>query len=242
MSDDAPITELARVLGREFADESVLENAVTHPSLTGFGRRAARPEPASPYERLEFLGDRVLGLVIAEWLLERFPEEREGALAKRHAGLVNRDVVAEAAVSIGLGRYVRMSPAEEQGGGRSNVTILSDACEAVIAALYLDGGLDPARALIRRVWSDLIDREETPPLEAKTALQEWAQARGLPLPSYELLERSGPAHEPTFVVRVGVEGLDPATGSATNKRAAEKAAARAMLERLGVIDKNGGHG
>jgi len=239
VSDDAPIGELAEILGHAFADLSLLEAAVTHPSLVGFGRRTTRNEPGSPYERLEFLGDRVLGLVIAEWLLERFPDEREGALAKRHAGLVNRDVVGGAASTFDLGRFLRMSPAEELGGGRANVTILADACEAVIGALFLDGGLSAPRDLIRRVWADLIERESAPPVEAKTALQEWAQARGLPLPVYELLERTGPAHESVFTVRVHVEGRDPEEGSASNKRAAEKAAARAMLMRLGVIVKNG---
>jgi len=240
VSDDVSVGELAEVLGHSFKDLSLLEAAITHPSLVGFGRRTTKNEPGSPYERLEFLGDRVLGLVIAEWLLERFPDEREGALAKRHAGLVNRDVVGLAAGAFDLGRYLRMSPAEELGGGRSNVTILADACEAVMGALFLDGGWEAPRAVIRRVWADLIDRESAPPVEAKTALQEWAQARGLPLPVYEVLERTGPAHESVFTVRVHVEGREPHEGSASNKRAAEKAAARAMLMRLGVIVKDGG--
>lgn len=240
MSDEVPVSGLAEILGHEFKDSSLLEAAVTHPSLVGFGRRTTRDEPGSPYERLEFLGDRVLGLVVAEWLLERFPDEREGALAKRHAGLVNRDVVGAAAATFDLGRFLRVSPAEEQGGGRSNVTILSDACEAVFGAMFLDGGLEPPKRVIRRVWADLIDRESAPPVETKTALQEWAQGRGLPLPTYELLDRTGPAHESIFTVRVHVEGRTTADGAASSKRAAEKAAARVMLERLGVIGKDGG--
>jgi ribonuclease III len=228
--------ELAAILGHDFRDETRLNEAVTHPSLAGFGQRQGPGKrDGSPYERLEFLGDRVLGLVIAEWLLERFPDEREGMLAKRHAGLVNRDVVGEVAESIQLGRFLRLSPAEEAGGGRANVTILADACEAVIAALYLDGGLEAAERFIRRAWTGSVEREAAPPVEPKTALQEWAQGRGHPLPAYELIEQSGPAHDPLFKVRVAVEGVEDAFGSGTSKRAAEKEAARAMLRRLGVL-------
>jgi ribonuclease III len=229
---------LAEALGHDFADESLLLDALTHPSLMGLGRRSGQ-NCVSPYERLEFLGDRVLGLVIAEWLLDRFPKEKEGALAKRHAGLVNRDIVGERAQSFDLGRYLRLSPAEEGGGGRHNVTILADACEAVIGALYLDGGLDPARRFIRQVWTDAIEREEAPPVEAKTALQEWAQGRGRPLPVYELIDRTGPDHDPQFRVKVTVEGVPDACGAGTSKRAAEKDAARTMLRQLGVTTNDG---
>lgn len=234
-SNDEPLAGLASALGHCFRDPALLEDAVTHPSLMGMGRRNARRSGGSPYERLEFLGDRVLGLVIAEWLLERFPEEKEGALAKRHAGLVNRDMAGAVSETFGLARYLRMSPAEEAGGGRANVTILADACEAVIGALYLDGGIDAVRIFIRRVWADRIERGAPPPIEPKTALQEWAQGRGLPLPVYELLEQSGPAHDPEFRVRAVVETVPSALGTGTSKRAAEKEAARLMLRQLGVI-------
>jgi len=230
----ASLDRLAEILDHAFDNQSLLVDAVTHPSLMGYGQRSRRPA-SSPYERLEFLGDRVLGLVVAQWLLERFPDEREGQLAKRHAGLVNRDVVGAVAASIDLGSFLCMSPAEEAGGGRSNITILSDACEAVIGALYLDAGLGPASAFIRRAWAESVEREAVPPVEPKTALQEWAQGRGRPLPSYELVEQSGPAHDPQFRVLVHVEGEEDAEGRGNSKRSAEKEAAHNLLQRLGVM-------
>lgn len=221
--------DLEALLGHRFADGGLLETALTHP---GFGGgRAAHAD----YERLEFLGDRVLGLVIAEWLMEHYPREKEGALAKRHASLVKREALARVAEAVGLGRYLLLSPAEDAGGGRTNPSILADACEAVIGALYLDGGLDPVRRFIRRHWNDTLDRSVPPPLDPKTALQEWAQGRGRPLPAYELVEQSGSAHAPLFRVRVQVAGMEPVVGSGTSKRAAEKDAARLLLRHVGVI-------
>lgn len=232
-------TGLAEAIGHHFANPSLLADAVTHPSLMGLERTArgsGRPEhgPGLAYERLEFLGDRVLGLVIAEWLLERFPDEREGALAKRHASLVRREALARVADDLELGSYLRLSPAEAQSGGRSNRTILGDACEATIGALYLDGGMTIARNFIRRAWSDQIERVQPPPMDAKTSLQEWAQARGKPLPAYRLIEQTGPAHEPLFKVSVTVEGMDAVIGAGSSKRIAEKQAATALLSQLGV--------
>lgn len=234
----ADVAELAAALGHTFADAGLLADAVTHPSLMGLERSgkgvAPTQGPGIAYERLEFLGDRVLGLCIAEWLLERFPQEREGALAKRHAALVRREALGAVAEGLSLGRYLRLSPAEDSGGGRGNRTILADACEAVIGALYLDGGLEVVRGFIRGAWAGMIDKHQPPPMDPKTALQEWAQGRGRPLPVYEMVEQSGPAHEPVFRVRVRVEGEEPATASGTSKRAAEKQAASALLRQLGV--------
>lgn len=236
----ADLDGLAAVLGHRFANPGLLEDAVTHPSLMGLqrvgpGGRRPQQGPGLAYERLEFLGDRVLGLTIAEWLLEYYPKEREGALAKRHASLVQRDALGLVADGIGLGAYLRMTEGEEQGGGRTNRTILGDACEAVIGALYLDGGFEAARRFIRQAWAGQIDGSQAPPLDPKTALQEWAQGRGKPLPSYELTERSGTAHEPTFQVTVRVDGMEPATGSGPSKRTAEKMAASALLDRVRSI-------
>jgi len=234
----ADVAELATGLGHDFADPSLLADAVTHPSLMGLERsgRGAAPTqgPGIAYERLEFLGDRVLGLCIAEWLLERFPNEREGALAKRHASLVRREALGAVADGLELGRYLRLSPAEASGGGRNNRTILADACEAVIGALYLDGGMEVVKRFIRGAWAGMIDRHQPPPLDPKTALQEWAQGRGRPLPVYEMVEQSGPAHEPVFRVRVRVDGVEPVTASGSSKRAAEKQAASDLLRQLGV--------
>lgn len=236
IDDSADVALLARRLGHEFGDLGLLQDAVTHPSLMGLERTRQKQVkgPGINYERLEFLGDRVVGLVVAEWLLERYPQEREGALAKRHAALVRRESLGRIADAIGLGAYLRMSPSEVSGGGRTNRTILGDACEAVLGALYLDGGLEAVTRFVRAALSEHIEKAAPPPLDSKTTLQEWAQGRGKPLPVYELIERSGPAHEPVFVVAVRVEGMEPVVGSGPSKRVAEKKAANALLRQVGV--------
>ena len=221
---------LEAALGHAFADAGLLGEAVTHPSVAGLARPGAGPRPGLAYERLEFLGDRVLGLIVAEWLLERFPLEREGELARRHTLLVKRETLAAVARAIGLGDHLRLSPGERDSGGRANLTILGDACEAVIGALYLDGGLLPARAFVRRAWTGHLEGAGlVPDRDGKTRLQEWAQGRGKPLPVYEIVRRSGPAHEPEFEVSVTVTGFPPARGSGRSRRAAETEAALALL-------------
>ena len=234
--ESADVAGLARALGYEFSNPSLLRDAVTHPSLMGLERagRKSHKGPGIAYERLEFLGDRVVGLVVAQWLLERYPNEREGALAKRHAALVRRESLGRVADTIGLGAYLRLSPAEASSGGRENRTILGDACEAVLGAMYLDGGLEPVTRFVRQALAGEIDKATPPPLDSKTTLQEWAQGRGKPLPRYELIERSGPAHEPLFVVAVHVAGMEPVSGSGSSKRIAEKKAASALLRQVGV--------
>ncbi|NNG03989.1 MAG: ribonuclease III, partial [Inquilinus sp.] len=169
---------LSVLLQHRFARPALLREALTHPSTDPQARGGA----SFGYERLEFLGDRVLGLVVAEWLLERFPDEPEGALSRRHTDLVRRETLAEIARGIELGRHLILSAGEAEYGGRENEAILADGCEAVIAALYLDGGLEAARRFVRSAFAEVIDRHRRPPLDAKTALQEWVQARGLPLP------------------------------------------------------------
>lgn len=236
--ESTDLDALAEALGHRFSRPELLAEAVTHPSLSGLGRPAARQSPSKApgftYERLEFLGDRVLGLVIATYLLDRFPQEPEGHLAKRHAALVQRQALGQVADALGLGRFLRLSPGEADQGGRSNRAILADCCEAVIGALYLDGGLEAAEPMIRRHWASLIDRAAAPPQDAKTALQEWVQGRGKPLPTYETVGQTGPAHEPRFEVRLKVEGFPPVTASAGSKRAAEKMAASMLLRQMGA--------
>ena len=223
---------LETALGHGFAESGLLAEAVTHPSLAGLSRAGGGPKPGLAYERLEFLGDRVLGLLVAEWLLERFPGEREGELARRHTLLVKRETLAEVARTIGLGDHLRLSPGERDGGGRANLTILGDACEAVIGALYLDGGLEAARAFVRRAWTvHLEGAGRLPAQDGKTRLQEWAQGQGKPLPVYEIVRRSGPAHDPQFEVAVTVAGHPPCHGTGRNRRAAETEAALALLAR-----------
>ena len=239
--EDLALADLAAALGHVFADRGLLVDAVTHPSLAGIsrvpttGRR--RRVPGAAYERLEFLGDRVLGLIVAEWLLERFPDEAEGKLARRHTALVNRDALALVADDLDLGRHLRLSPGE-QGSGRANRTILADACEGVIGALYLDAGLAVTRTFVRRSWAAQIESTGMlPPQDRKTALQEWAQGQGKPLPVYQIVRQSGPAHEPEFEVEVRVEGMPPGHGIGRSRRTAETEAAGALLRQLGLINE-----
>lgn len=219
------LTPLMDAIGHSFSDILLLQQAVTHRSF-GNGRGSHHNE------RLEFLGDRVLGLVIAELLYGRFPDEAEGALARRHAALVRKEALARVAEKIGLGSYLRMSRGEEDAGGRSNAGMLADACEAVIGASYLDGGLGPAQAFIRTNWLPMLEESAAPPKDAKTALQEWAQQRGLPLPDYDTLETSGPDHSPVFRIQVSVKGYPPENASGNSKRVAAQVAAQALLKRL----------
>lgn len=211
------------LLGYHFQDRDLLARALMH-------RSAAGGADARSYERLEFLGDRVLGLIVAEMLYERFPKEPEGFLARRHAALVRREALARVARDVGLGAHVVMSRGEEEAGGRESDAILSDACEAILGAAYLDGGIAPPAAFIKAHWPAMMEEAAAPPKDAKTALQEWAQQRGLPLPAYETVGTEGPDHSPVFTVQVSVEGHSPAQASGPSKRVAAQAAAAALLE------------
>jgi ribonuclease-3 len=236
------------LIGHAFARPELLAEALTHPSALppprqgrSTGRRrpngVPRGVPRGDYERLEFLGDRVLGLVIADLLWRRFEDEQEGPLTRRLTHLVRRDSLARVAAAIGLDRHLLLSPSEAAAGAARNPGILADVLEAVIAAIYLDGGLAAAALFIERFWDPLIHEMAAPPSDAKTALQEWAQARGLPLPAYELVATSGPDHAPHFTLAVRVAGQAEASATASSKRAAETAAAAALLERLNNAEK-----
>lgn len=233
----------AELIGHAFTRPELLAEALTHPSALPrsrqSGRRRARRSgtPRGDYERLEFLGDRVLGLVIADLLWRGFEDEREGPLTRRLTNLVRRDALARVAAAIGLDRHMLLSPAEAAAGAARNPGILADVLEAVIAAIYLDGGLPAAVAFIERFWEPLIAEMEAPPSDAKTTLQEWAQGRGLPLPAYELVATSGPDHAPHFTVAVRVAGQAEASATASSKRAAETAAAAGLLQRLNNAEK-----
>lgn len=212
------------LLGHRFAKKKLLSEALTH-------RSAAGAKGHGSNERLEFIGDRVLGLIIAEWLIERFPEEREGALGPRLAALASRPALATIAEANGLAALLSVAPGESKRGVRERSTVLADALEALIGALYLDAGLDPVRDFIRRVFGPVVDRQFAPPKDPKTALQEWALKRALPLPDYAVLEQSGPPHAPQFIIQVKV-GDAAAKGEAGSKRAAEQQAASLLLEML----------
>jgi ribonuclease-3 len=217
---------LERALRHRFRRPELLQEALTHSSAASVQRSGISNE------RLEFLGDRVLGVIVAELLFQRFPGETEGELAPRFVALTRKETLARVAETIGLGGHLALSRGEEETGGRQNPGLLADACEAVIAALYLDGGMRAARAFINRHWAALADEEPTPPKDAKTALQEWGQARGLALPEYREVGREGPPHAPTFRVALALAGFPPTEGVGSSKRAAEQAAAEAMLERV----------
>lgn len=222
------LDQLEERLGRRFADRTLLERALTHSSFAEGRRRKG------DNERLEFLGDRVLGLLVARRLYQSLREAEEGALAPRLNAIVRRETCALAARRAGLGEHLRLSRAEEAQGGRDKETILGDACEALIAALFLDGGLEAADMFVERFFGPELAAMDERPRDPKTQLQEWALGRGLAPPSYEVAARSGPDHRPSFVVEARVDGLAPASGEGGSKQAAERAAAAALIVREGL--------
>jgi ribonuclease III len=225
--------DLAQAIGHVFSRPALLTEALTHPSAVAPARgKTRRRSQQRHYERLEFLGDRVLGLVIAEVLWHRFEREPEGPMTRRMADLVRRETVARVALDIGLDRHLVVSPSEAAAGAARKPSILADVCEAVIAAIYLDGGLPAASAFIHRWWEPLIDSMERPPRDPKTRLQEWAQARGLGLPAYRLVATEGPDHAPRFTVAVHVAQSEEVSATASSKRAAEAEAAASLLSLL----------
>ena len=216
-------------IGYRFKDPALLEQALTHISaLSGARNRAAS------YQRLEFLGDHVLGLVISDMLFRAFARADEGEMSRRLADLVRKEACADVGRAIDLGAAIRLGASEANAGGRGRTAILADVCEALIGAVFVDGGYPAAAALIERLWSERMRTPARPLRDSKTVLQEWAQARGLPTPAYREVERKGPDHDPEFRVTVELPDLAPAEGLGRSKRAAEQAAAAAMLTRAGV--------
>jgi ribonuclease-3 len=216
-------------IGYRFSDPALLEQALTHISaLTGVRNRAGS------YQRLEFLGDHVLGLVVSDMLFLAFPKADEGELSRRLADLVRKEACAEVAQSIELGAAIRLGASESNAGGRSRNAILADVCEALIGAVFVDGGYQAAAALITRLWEQRMRAPKRPLRDAKTMLQEWAQAQGLPTPAYREVERKGPDHDPEFRVTVELPDRLPAEGVGRSKRSAEQAAASVMLTREGI--------
>ena len=225
---DTALKDLCARLEHEFSDPALLKVALTHASA----RAGACPHEDN--ERLEFLGDRVLGLAIAELLADSFPKAREGELARWFNHLVRAETCAEIAQEWELGTFILMSGGEAGSGGRSKKTILANACEAVLGAIFADGGYDAAQAVVHRFWQPQLDMLELAAPDAKSLLQEWAQGRRLPLPRYLEVAREGPDHAPRFTAEVQIDGVAPERGTGANKRAAEQAAALAMLVREGV--------
>lgn len=216
-------------LGHSFVRPELLEEGLTHASASAGANGSAVGGLAANYERMEFLGDRVLNLVVAQHLLKRYPDEKVGQLARRHAALVREEALADVARRAGILEFIRLSAGEELSGGRNNPAIAADCCEAVIAALYLDGGFAAAERFIAKFWTPLLNQTPRPPKDPKTALQEWAQSRGLPLPVYTTMGQSGPDHDPTFTVRVQVKGYPATTATGRSKRLAEQIAAQFLV-------------
>lgn len=218
------IDQLQDILGYRFADVRLLDKALVHASFAE-GRDQSN-------ERLEFLGDRVLGLTVSEILFHRYASEDEGELARRYAGLTSRDTLVRVAANLAFDRFIKAQHGDVETAKRSQASVAADTLEAVLGAMYLDGGLEPARVFIGRHWDALMEEDLSPPKDAKTALQEWAQARALGLPVYALVKREGPDHAPQFTMSVSVKGHGSKNGTGGSRRAAEQAAAEAMLAAL----------
>lgn len=224
MKLSAELKALEKRLGHHFDDPSLLVQAVTHSSMSSPNR--------SDNQRLEFLGDRVLGLVMAEALLAHDPKAAEGQLAPRFNALVRKETCADVARDIALGDALKLGRSEMLSGGRRKQALLGDAMEAVIAAVYQDAGFDAAKDLIICLWGKRITTVEADARDAKTSLQEWAQARGFQPPTYEMIKRSGPDHAPVFTIQARLDNGETEEATAGSKRQAEQAAAKALLQRL----------
>lgn len=229
------VKSLETALGYSFREPALLERALTHSSA-----RADRVA-SEDNERLEFVGDRVLGLAVAELLTELDPAANEGALARRFNRLVRKEACARVARDLGLGPALKLSQSEEESGGRDKDTILADAMEALLAAVFHEVGFPVVRDIVRRLWMPLVAGMPDAVTDAKSALQEWAQGQGLALPVYVEVSREGPHHAPQFTAEVRIAGRKPAHGTGSSKRTAEQAAATALLAREGVWGK-GSHG
>ena len=224
MAEDARIAEAEALLGRTFSDRELLRTALTHPSY------AAEHEAADNYDRLEFLGDAVLGFIVADHVYAAYPEEPEGELTRRKHYAVSGDALASAAVDLGLTGFVLLGAGAQAAGERQRASVLENTVEALIGALYLDGGLDAARAFVVRVLGERLTAAGVPDVDAKGALQQWSQAHRGALPTYRIVDAIGPVHARVFTAEVDVAGTVLGSGSGPSKQAAEKAAAAVALE------------
>lgn len=223
------IAALEDRLGYTFKNRALVEQALTHVSAVHSGK--SRSES---YQRLEFLGDRVLGLSVSEMLYAAFPKATEGEMSRRLASLVRLETCAEVATEWGISEWLRLGAGEASTGGARKSAILGDVCEALIGAVFLDGGYEPAKALVEKGWQLRMHQPRRPLRDAKTALQEWAQAQGKQPPNYREVERAGPAHKPEFTIAVEIEGYESIQERGASKRAAEQAAARAFMQRENI--------
>lgn len=220
MSD---LSILENKLQHKFSNIEFLEEALTHPSS---GSYLGAPD----YERLEFLGDRVLGLVVADWLFCEFPKDAEGVLARRHSNLVCKTALAEVAKNVGIDKFIKLARGERKTGGDKKASVLSNCCEAIIAALYKDGGLKASENFIKLYWKDFIKINISAKKDNKSSLQEWAQGRGFDSPTYSVLEQSGPQHAPLFIIKVSIDTVGSSEAKGTNKQEAAQKAAGYLLK------------
>ena len=219
---------IERMIGYGFRNPRLLQQAFVHRSLA---RTEASGAPHNN-QRLEFLGDAVLGMVIAEMLYQHYADAAEGELSRRLVALVNGEVLTDIARELNLGEYLQLSESESAHDGRNNASNLEDALEALIAAIYLDSGIEATRNFITRFWQRRLQTLITAPKDPKTTLQEWAQARSLPLPEYHVIAEEGPAHAPIFTIEISVQGYPAITAQGKNKKLAERDAASNMLRHL----------
>ena len=222
------IDALEATLEYTFKNKDLLNRALTHASAISDRRSRFS------YERLEFLGDRVLGITIAEFLYLKFENEPEGGLAPRLNILVNREACAEASKRLGLHKFLILDTAEEKAGGREKVSILADICESVLGAVYLDGGLKPAKTVIEMAWAPMLKGLGKRPKDPKSTLQEWSQAQKMDMPTYQIIGRVGPDHAPEFQAHVFVGEFEPAAGQGKTKQEAQRDAAKNMLNALNI--------
>ena len=239
ISAKAATAALEARIGHKFADATLLVTAFTHVSALKPTRKKGDKRGDS-YQRLEFLGDHVLGLVVSDMLYRAFPNADEGELSKRLADLVRKESCADVAKLLGLADDIKLGQVGAGAGARLRKSVLGDICEAVIGAVFLDGGYASAAQFVERNWTERMHKPRRPLRDPKTVLQEWAQAKRLPTPVYREIERTGPHHDPQFRVAVDLPGLEPAEGVGGSKRAAEKVAASVMIEREGVGGSNDG--
>ncbi|MFT4096498.1 MAG: ribonuclease III [Rhodoblastus sp.] len=225
---DADLGPLEARIGVDFSDKTLLRQALKHVS--------ACTKRGDSYQRLEFLGDRVLGLAVADLLFEHFPEAAEGELSRRLAELVRRETCAEVAAEWGVAPFIILGGGEAQSGGAQKAAILGDICESIIGAVFVDAGFEAAGRLVRESFATRLDQARASLRDPKSALQEWAQGRGLATPVYRLDGQTGPDHAPRFLISAIIDGFDAAQGEGSSKRHAEQAAAEAFIarEKIGV--------
>lgn len=236
-ASDTSLAAVEQAIGYVFTDKTLLTRALSHSSAISPAKRVQ-----NSYQRLEFLGDRVLGLVVADVLYARHPNANEGDLSRKLNAVVKRQSCAEVTRALNLNAHILLGESEARTGGADKDAILADICEAIIGGIYCDGGLEPAARFVQRAFAEHLDNAREQGADPKTELQEWAQARGLPPPDYKLANRDGPDHAPQFTIAVVINGFDQITAKGSSKKLAEHKAAELFLAREGIGEHGREHG